>query len=264
MGKNTAVVPFNIQTLPALAKQLQVVIDIDGAKLQVEVEQYTKNIETRSLAAKRLKITDDATNQQAADMRNEFGRREKALTAIVTQIKDPVNTVRGKILEMEHAFVDPETAGKKLLTGKMEVYILDCRRAKAEAQVAFDRAADRQRSDLAREAEDLMAMGYVDQAESKMRQVQMTVNPVLPDATEKLIGTRTGDKWVAKVTDILALARAIVDGKVPLMHEVKGEMRPLLLVDQVTLNALVSRQQNNLDIPGVAVEEGVRIASAKL
>lgn len=59
----------------------------------------------------------------------------------------------------------------------------------------------------------------------------------------------------------MAVLKAIVDGKVSLMQEYRaGEMRPLVVVDQVVLNAMCSRQLDGLDIPGVTVEEGFRIS----
>jgi hypothetical protein len=251
-----------LNNLPALADQLKVAITIDPAKLRAEVEQFTGGLATRTLAAKNLQIKDDHGLADAATIRNDFASRETGLTAIWKRLKSPLNEMRSKVIDLEHATIDQEKAGKDLVTGKMERYILEQKRIKREAEEHMARVAAVEQRRLASEAEDLMAMGYVKEAQSKVSQAQMTVAPTLPNI-DKPSNARIGDKWVSEVTDIIAVLKAVVDGKVPLMHEVKGVMRPLVLIDPVVVNALVARKQNNLQIPGITVSEGVSIGAKR-
>jgi len=253
-----------LNNLPALADQLlKVSITIDPQGLREEVERHTGGQATRILAAKGLKIHDDASFAVAADLRNDFAKRESCLAKLWKRMKDPLNEVRGQILDLEKLTASKEKEGRDIVNTKMERYMLEQNRAKAEAEQRMAEVAAKQQKELKQEAEDLAAMGFMDQARAKVVQAQITVAPTLPDAVEKPANLRMSEGWEGKATDIISLMRAIVEGRVPLMHEVKGEQRAIVIVDQVVINELVRRQQNALNIPGITVTERVKFGSVR-
>lgn len=131
-------------------------------------------------------------------------------------------------------------------------------RERIERQLALQ-ASQEQRA-IEREADALMAQGYVQQAQEKASQSrQVPPAPVLPPAVPKVAGTRVRPRWRAECTDILALAKAIVEGKVALCHHVKGEELPLLIINPKVLTALADRMGKSLNLPGVKVEPDVNI-----
>lgn len=262
MAKSTALVPFNAQTLKVQASQLSVVLDIDVPTLQMEVEAHTQGLTTLQVQANSLAIRDDPTYAEAMELRKDIATRADGLTKIWERYKTPLNAARATVLALEHATVDPLAELKDILTKKGEKYINEVRRAKADAERAFADAAQQQRDKLNREAEDLMMKGRVAQAQAKAQEAAITVTPTLPNAVPTVADARVGTKFTGSCTDLIAFARAIVEGKVNLMQEVKpGDMRPILVVDQVALNAVVSRQQDSLNWPGITVTSGARIST---
>jgi hypothetical protein len=262
MAKSTALVPFSAQTLKSQASQLSVVLDIDVPALQMEVEAHTQGLVTMQVQANALNIADEVSYADAMALMKDAQERESGLTKIWKRFKDVLNPARNTVLEMEHATVDPFTAIKQTLQRKGEKYLNDMRRAKAEAEAALARAADEQRQRLQREADALMAKGRVAQATAKIQEASITMTPTLADAMPVAADARVGTKFTGSCTDIIAFARAIVEGKVNLMQEVKpGDARPVLIIDQVVLNAVVSRQQDSLNWPGITVTSGAKIST---
>ena len=264
MAKPTTqeITQFTAGRLITTAAQLKVTLEVDAALLQQEVAQFTDGFSTVQLAIKTLEVTDEESYQQCIDLRNDAGRREKGLTEIWSRYKTPLNAARTVVLDYEHATVDVCKAAKDDATRKAERYLMEQQRAKREAEQALARVADQQRRDLEAEARRLATRGEIDKAEQVQRQAQMSVAPSLPDAIPQAVGAKVGAKFTARVMDVVAFAKAVVDGKVDLMQEVKpGDIRPILVIDQVVLNAVAARQMTGLNWPGVTVEEGVRISS---
>lgn len=276
--QTSQIVPLNIENLPVeaksslknlpvKAKQLQVALNIDLAELTTEIAQYTEKQASLELASKQFIVSDDDSNAACLALRSDAARREKGLTDICKRYKDPLNAARKVVLDMEKVLVGPFIEIKDRLTKKSEAYILSQRRAKAAAEAQLSHVADQERQRLSREAEDLMAKGFVAEAIQKEQQASITVTPTLPDAVSKVEGSRIGDKFTGSVADIMAVLTAIVNKQTPLMWDYKnGEQRALVNIDQVLLNAIVSRMGKAAEkaIPGVVVTEGVRISSTKL
>ena len=261
-SKPTALVPFSAATLKVQAKQVSVLLDVDVPALQLEVDSYTTGLATMEVQAKNFNIIDDQTYADAMQLMRSAQEREAGLSKIWQKFKDVINPARNTILEMEHSTVDPFTAIKQTLQKKGEKYLNDKAYAKKQAEAAFARAAEEARQRLDREAEDLMLRGRVIEAQAKTYESAITVTPTLPNAVPAVADAKVGTKFSGSVTDLLAFARAIVEGKVDLMQEVKpGNSRPILIVDQVVLNAVVSRHQDGLNWPGITVTSGAKISS---
>ena len=261
MDKSTALVPFNAQTLKTQASQLSVVLDINVPALQMEVEAHLQGLASLQVQAKTLNIQDDSTYGEAMELRKNVATRADGLTRIWSRFKGPLNGARATVLELEHATVDPLTAIKDILTKKGEKYLNDMRRAKAESEAAFARVAEEQRLKLEREAAALMARGRVAEAEAKTQEAQITITPTLANAIPVVADAKVGTQFKGSCTDIIAFAKAIATGKVNLMQEVKpGDMRPILVVDQVVLNAVVFHQ-DSLNWPGITVTSGAKIST---
>jgi hypothetical protein len=256
------ITPFYVGKLATAAAQLKVTLEVDPALLREEVEQYTQGLSTVQLAVKNLQVNDEESYQQCIELRNDAGRREKGLTDIWKRYKGPLNAARQVVLDYEHETVDVCKAAKDLATKKGEQYIMEQRRAQRAAEEQMAEAARKLQRDLERKASDLALTGQMKEAEQVTMQAQMAVAPRLPSAVPVAVGARVGEKYTARVMDVMAVLKSIVDGQTPLMWEVKpGDVRQLVVVDEVVLRAIVLRQITGLRIPGVVVEEGAKISS---
>lgn len=259
---STAIVPFSAATLKTQAKQVSVLLDVDVPALQLEVDSYTNGLATMQVQAKNFKISDDQAYADAMQLMRIAQERESGLTKVWKRFKDVINPARNTILELEHSTVDPFTAIKKTLQWKGEKYLNDKAYAKKQAESAFARIAEEARLRLNQEADDLMARGRVTEAQAKTYESAITVTPTLPNAVPTVSDAKVGTRSTGSVTDLIAFAKAIVEGQVDLMQEVKpGDSRPILIVDQVVLNAVVSRHLDGLNWPGITVTFSAKISS---
>ncbi len=252
---------LNCRALTTASKQLAVAIEVDSDILANELRPYLEDLAALQLAAKKLVIDDEDSNQRALNMMNLAWDKQKGLEQIWARYKTPLNAARKVVLDLEKQSAGAAEDLKKLLQSKSAKFIRDCTIAKQAAEGKLARMASTERSRLLQEAEEAMLDGDVSMAQAKLAESQMIVAPTLPDAMPVVTGARITPKFRAKCDDTIALLKAIVEKKVPLMHEVRGEMRPLVVVDQVVLNALVSRLGPGLRAPGITVEEDVQVAA---
>ena len=256
------ITPFSVGKLATAAAQLKVTLEVDPALLREEVEQFTQGLSTVQLGIKTLQVNDDESYQQCIDLRNDAGRREKGLTEIWKRYKGPLNAARQVVLDYEKETVEICKTAKDLATRKAEQYVMEQKRAQRAAEEEMAEAARKVQRELERKAADLALTGNMKESEQVTMQAQMAVAPRLPSAVPVAAGARVGEKYTARVMDVMAVLRSIVDGHTPLMWEVRpGDIRQLVVVDEVVLRAIVLRQQSGLQIPGVVVEEGAKISS---
>ena len=242
----TSVIPFNIDEQKVAAAKL--------------VESVS--ISTLTLAAKTLEVLDEESYRNCIDLRGRFAAAEKKILDFWKPLTEAAHTLHKAMTGAREEMARPYVEGKALTTKKAEAYLNEQRRQKRESEAALARAADQERLRLEQEARDLAMRGRMKEAEQIAMRASLTVAPTLPSAVPAAAGAKVGDKFTGKVTDLMAVLGSIVDGRTPLMWEVRpGDVRPLVVVDEVVLRAIVSRQQRGLQIPGVAVEEGSRISS---
>ncbi len=244
-----ALIPFDLETQKAAAAKL-----VESASLS-----------TLTLAARTLEVTDDVSYEQAINLRTMFATAEKRIADFWEPLAKAANALHKSLTGARAEMMKPYTDGKLLTTQKAERYILGQQRAKRQAEEVLAQAARQTQQALRLEADRLALEGRMRESEQINMQAQMSVAPTLDAAIPKVAGAKTGTKYTGQVTDLIAFAKAIVDGKIDLMQEVKpGDVRPILMVDQVVLNAVVSRQLDGLNWPGIEVKEGVRISSAAI
>jgi len=259
MSETTALA-LNIQALTTQAGQLKVAMEIDHDKLREALHPYTHDFAALQLAAKQLVVNDEKSNQICIELLNLAFDKQKGFESIWARFKDPLNKARKVVLDLEKKTAGAAEDTKTLLSSKSAAYLRACQIAKQETERKLSRLANTERARLEREAEEAMMDGNVDEAQFKLAESQMIIAPTLPDLPVTT-GARITPKYRATVHDVTAVLKAIVEGRVPLMHEVRGEQRALAVIDQVVLNALVSRLGPGLKIPGVVIEEDVQVAA---
>ncbi len=251
---------ISVKALATASAQLKIAIEVDHLQLAAELQPYLEDFTTLKLVSQTLIVDSEEANQRCVDLLNQWAVKEKAFKQIWGRYKTPLNAARAVVLKLEKDTAGVAEETKQLLSRKSGDFQLAMLRAKAAAEAHVNRLAARRRLELSAEADELMLEGDVQGAQSKMLESEMTVAPTLPGVS-RAEGSRETLKYKGTCTDIIALLQAIIDQKVTLMHEVKpGDFRPLVVVDQVVLNALVSRNAS-LKIPGITVEPDVHVAA---
>lgn len=153
-----------------------------------------------------------------------------------------------EVLRQRHRIEDPleeaEERAKKLF-GAYEAHEENLRREEEARLREIARKAE-ENARLA-EAEMLERAGEGALAEALLEAPAVVPSPVAPRAVPKAEGTSTRTRWVGEVTDLLALAGAVVAGKAPLSF---------LKVDQSAVNGYVRGLRGAVSVPGLrAVEQ---------
>jgi hypothetical protein len=239
-----AVIPFDVTAQKVAAAKL-----VEGVGLQ-----------SLNLAAQQIVVSDDESYAQCIGLMGRFGDAKKRILDFWEPLAKSAHGLHKLITSAREEMSGPYATGELICKRKAESYQDECRAAKRRAEQQMALAAEEERQRLVDQSRDLLAMGFVAKAEQLERQASMTTGVVLPEAVSRVAGARVGTKCEWTVTDLVALMRAVVDGEIPLMHTVKGELRPLLMVDPVVMNSIVDRFQMTLKWPGVVVEEKSKIS----
>ena len=241
-----SLIPYDVEAQKRAAAQL--------------VERFS--VSTLLLAAQSLEVTDEESYTQMVVLRTRFTEAEKKITDFWRPLVEAGNSLHKMLTGARAETLKLYVEGKDITTRKAEAYLLRQRQLKREAEEALARAAEQSRRELEMEAKRLALRGEMKQAENLKMQATMSMAPTLPDLTPKVAGAKTAVVWKWNVTDIVAVAAAIARGDVALMHQVKpGDTRPLIVVDPVVMNAIVARLGDGIQIPGIAIEEGVKLSS---
>lgn len=239
------VIPFDLESQKTAAAKL-----VEGV-----------SINTLQLAAKSLEVTDDQSYEQAVGLRTRFAAAEKKILEFWDPIVKAAFGLHKTLTAARSEMAKPYTDGKNLMSAKAENFLLERKRQQREADQALARAAEQERLRLAQEAQELAMRGHMKEAEQIEMRASLTVAPRVASTVPVSAGARVGNTYTAHVTDLMAVLQSIVAGTTPLMWDVKGEERPLVIVDEVVLRQIVLRQQTSLSIPGIEVREGVKLFS---
>jgi hypothetical protein len=151
------------------------------------------------------------------------------------------------------------------LNAHAKKWYLQQQEEKRKAEQRLSVMADQEKRKLEQEAQDLIAMGYLSKAKELLAQADVVAAPISLPPPPKVAGARDTEKWAITVTDILAVVKAVAEGRFPLMHQVQPrgskemEELPLLEVNMKVLRALVDRQGDGITkkIPGISVKPDV-------
>ena len=223
------------------------------------------NMSALQATAKSLQVTDEASNVECLGLRNACATIEKRITDYWAPLADMANKLHKAITGKRGQMIQPWSDLKAAFHAKSEKFILEQRAAKRREEEALARIEAQRKRELEKQADALMARGFVEEAHAKIQQAEITDMPTLPDAVGKIEGSRIGTTWKAEGVDLIGTMRAIVAGQIPILWDNgKGDQEPILVYNQQVLNAIAKRSQGSLKIPGVKFVEGVRIGAAKL
>lgn len=236
-------------------------------RFETESAQLNNGLQTFEVAAANAinhRWTGDEDYTVAVTLSVEAGRRAKAVEEKYSGPTELFHAVHKAFTGLRAKYIEPWTTWRERLDAKAKRWYLDQQRAKAEAERQMAQATVQAKSEIAETVEDLLLQGRVKEARALQSQAAAVMAPVLPPAVPVVPNSRVTPKLKGTCINLAALALHIGSGKAELCYEVKGTMRPLLLIDQVVLNALVDRMGKSLNLPGVVVEDDVQIGAAKL
>lgn len=103
-----------------------------------------------------------------------------------------------------------------IVQGAMRPYVEAQERAAVEERRRVAEAAEALRQAAEAEANKLAKRGRIEEAEVARQAAELTIAPVLPEEKIELDGSQIRHTWEVEVTDLMALAQAVVAGQAPL------------------------------------------------
>lgn len=212
------------------------------------MEENTKEVETKALSiveqAKLVKVVDSETYLQA-------GTFWQAIKAMIEEVKatfDPICEAAHKAHKTATAqrakFLEPLEETSKAVKRLMAFYDAEqARKAKEEqdrlAAIARKEAEERQIQDALAAAES----GDIEESESILNEPVVAPPVFVPKDVPKIQGGPVyREIWSAEVVDVVALCRAIADGKAS---------KELVTPNGPALNKMATALKSTLNIPGV-------------
>lgn len=248
-----------------MATETITAVTINPAK---DTTHLSKSIDLVELSVSTLEVRTDEDYVAAGQALNRIAAAEKQVEDFFGGDRDMAFRLHRSICDKINLFKRPLAKYRDAITLKMgnwkrqQILADQERQRKAEAVAAeIQRKADT-------EARNLIKRGFVQEAAQVVQAVsEMTAPTPMERPTPKLEGVRESMPWVGEVADPMALLKAIVEGKVPLMHNVavKGVVQEVCLVEfnSTVINQMAKKMEKEFKWPGCAAKQELRFGGKR-
>lgn len=199
-----------------------------------------------------LVITSQPQYQAAADLLADIKQRGKALEEKRKAITAPLDAAKKATMDMFRPAVDAIAEFEKAVKAKMAGFVREQDRIRREAEAAAAEKARKEQEKLLAQAEKAAAAGKAEKAEALALQAASTVAvaPLVDAAVAS--GAHARRVWKARLTDKMALIKAVADGRAS---------PELLDYNESVGNGLAKALKSGMNIPGIEAHEEISIAS---
>ena len=212
---------------------------IVGGKLAVEVVRQELIPVIR--AARDMVVVDELSYQQAMALASECGRRSKKVEAEFAEAREKTHAAWKAVTTLIASFTKPLDEARSMLNKKgTRWYDAEMARRKAEAERVRKQKEKADEDERLRLAEELAKNGNTKLADAVLE--ESTYIAPAPVEAPTVTGSTRVAKWTFEVTDIMALLRAIVDGK---------EQASLIQLNTVLLGQMARQQKEAAKVTGV-------------
>lgn len=222
-----------------------VTLDIDKPEMPA--------LETTSSPASRLVVVDSGTLEYASALIGDVKSQWKALDAKRQELKSgPLKACRDIDAFFKPA-LDYLSSEEQTAKSKVAGYLAEQAKARAAAEEEARKAVEAERAKHEAAAREAAAAGDLEKAAAMQAQAAMITAPVVAPV-EKTAGIAAGGRWVAEVTDKMALLRFVV---------ANPAFEYLVDVNGPALRTLISGSKGKQVIPGVTARKEVTVRSVK-
>ena len=188
--------------------------------MQVTVETPdTDQLERDSLTAldtaKAIVITDDGTYQGAAGMLKLVKGRYNELEALRKAITKPLDEAKRNVMDMFRIPLERLKGAEGATKQSMLAYQREQETKRRAEQARLQEIARKEREKLERQAARAEKSGREEKAEDLRQVADSLPDPVVAHAAPKISGLSTRKIYKARVTDKMALIKAVAEGKAP-------------------------------------------------
>jgi hypothetical protein len=223
--------------------------------LRADRDYLERQVETLADEARALAIVDQQSLDLAGERLNGVADLRRKIQAHHAPMKKSTYDAWQVAIKTEKVLLDPVEEAEKIYKKKIGTYTQEQERLLAElrarAEAEARRIAEEERE---REIEQAEAEGADLDEITAMASAPLSVAPpVVEPSFRQAKGISTAANWKGEVTNLLALVKAVADGKLNLSVN-------LLQVNEKALNQLARYTRGSLVVPGVRFydDRGVR------
>ena len=217
-------------------------------------EAMFKSSEATLEMARLLKVTTPDQAITAADDLKAVKRLAKQVNEKRLAITRPINEGLKEVNAFFKPVQDLLADAEQLLKAKILQFQTDQDRIARELQAKADATARKEREKLLKRAAKAEAKGKSESAQVLREVAEAQTAPMIESAAPKLEGVARRVTWTAEVIDPLALAEHIVKER----HDL---LLVIFRIDQSSLNRLAREFKDELNLPGVEVQQETSIAA---
>ncbi|OGS35277.1 MAG: hypothetical protein A2293_08020 [Elusimicrobia bacterium RIFOXYB2_FULL_49_7] len=213
------------------------------------IEKVEKPVNDTVAQANAIVVVDTETRLAAAEFLKVIKGMQKQVSDTFDPIVAKANAAWKEACNQRSKYLDPLKTAETALKNKAIAYDTEIERKAREEQARLEAKArteeERKRKELEERARKAEAAGKAAKAE-ELRQKAEEVHveaPTVQAPSVNVAGQSTREDWYAEVTDMMALVKAIADGKAPLTF---------IAPDMTVLNKQAKSMKNTWSYPGVA------------
>lgn len=226
-------------------------------RLEINLLPETKELirNAQALAASGGSITIETPEQYAIaaeQMRKVKGLGKEIEAARKVQLK-PIDDLRDQTQEFYQRYLKPLAATEAVIKRGMIAFDDEQERQRRLAAARAEEEARKAREALEAKAEKMEDKGKVEQAEAlRENAATVTAAPVVAVVPQKVEGVAKKMNYSARVVDIKALCKAVLDGVVP---------PNAVIADDKVMNAMAKAMKEHFNWPGCELVKEASISA---
>jgi hypothetical protein len=217
-----------------------------------EFLESDRSVIQRGLA---IEIVDQGSFETAADILTWAKRKQQDIAAWFKPKKKKMDAAKQELLDGERDALLPYRQLESELKAKHQAYLAKCQREQEAEQRRLQAIADEEAKRA--KAEEVKAAKEAGLSRKEVAAIKATPVVAAPVAAPSQVqttgsGVSQREKWVADVTDFMALVRFVASNE---------HFSHLLQVNDTALRQLANAQKQNLNVPGVKVRRETLVVS---
>lgn len=202
-----------------------------------------------------LKVKDDSSFLEASELRKTINKWKKEAIEQIEPLRKKAHATYQEVLRQRDLAVEPLDEALKVLDPAISMYYAEQQRlAQIEQEKAQAEAKRQQEEAILRQAEVAQKAGKTEKAEAILNKPIITPKVEMPKPAQAN-GVSFRETWsVNPEIDVMQLAKAVVNGKVPVNA---------IVPNMTFLNSMARALKNGMNYPGVTVQMEKNVASTR-
>lgn len=217
-----------------------------------ETKQEISNLAAVIARAEGFAIATNADYQSASDLLRDVKSRGKALDEKRKAITAPLDAAKKATMDMFRPATDAIGQIEGILKKKMGSFVAEQDRLRREAEAKAAEVARKEQEKLQAKADKLREKGCGEKADALDMQAASTVAVAPLIEAPAASGAHVRKVWKARLTDKMALIKAVAEGKAS---------PELLDYNESVGNGLAKALKSGMNVPGVEAYEDVQVVA---